>query len=148
MRGIISGFVATLVLTIVLVFKQHFHIAPELSVLNQLSKLAGGTVGGWMDHFIIGTLIWGMLFAGFEAVTPPTLPLWLKGVIFSMFAWLVAMLVFLPFVGMGVFGHKAGWLPAAVNLAQHVIYGLVLGITYGLLGSLAPAKAPERSSQT
>lgn len=146
-KGIVSGFVATLVLTAVILLKVQMNIAPELSVLSQLSKLAGGTVGGWMDHFIIGTLIWGMLFAGFDSVTP-SLPYWLKGMIFSVFAWLVAMVLFLPFVGLGLFGLKMGVEPAAVNLVQHLIYGLVLGITYGLLTTWVPAKAPEGSRQT
>jgi hypothetical protein len=33
-----------------------------------------------------------------------------------------------------------------VTLAYHLIYGLVLGITYGLLGTWVPAKQPERST--
>ena len=147
-KGIVSGFIATLVLTAVILLKVQMNITPELSVLAQLSKLAGGTVGGWMDHFIIGTLIWGMLFAGFDSVTPNKLPYWLKGMIFSVFAWLVAMVLFLPFVGLGLFGLKVGYEPAAVNLVQHLIYGLVLGTTYGLLVTWVPAKGPERSRQT
>jgi hypothetical protein len=147
LRAIISGFVATLVLSAVILLKVQFHISPELSVLAQISKLAGGTVGGWMDHFIIGTLVWGILFAGFDSVTPP-LPSWLKGLMFSVLAWLVTMVCFLPFVGLGLFGLKVGFEPAAINLVQHLIYGLVLGVTYGLLGSFASAKAPEQSRQT
>ena len=144
MRGIISGFIATLVLTAVILLKVQLHISPEFSVLAQISKLAGGAVGGWMDHFIIGTLIWGILFAGFDSVTP-ALPSWLKGLMFSVLAWLVTMVLFLPFVGLGLFGSKIGVEPAAINLVQHLIYGLVLGVTYGLLGMWVPAKQPAGS---
>ena len=146
-KGILSGFVATLVLSAVMLLKNHLNITQELSIINQLSKLAGGTPSGWADHFIIGTLMWGILFGGFDA-TAPEVPYWLKGVIFSLFGWLVMMLFFLPFVGMGLFGSKAGYLPAVVNLAQHLIYGVVLGVTYGLLTQWVPAKAPEGSHQT
>jgi hypothetical protein len=141
-KGLIAGFVATVVLSAVILLKTQLGIAPEHTVLFQLSKLAGGVVGGWMDHFIIGVLVWGMLFAGFDSVMPPSVPYWLKGIIFSMLAWVVAMVVFLPFVGMGFFGMKVGPLPAVLNLVQHLIYGVVLGVTYGLLASWVPAKVP------
>jgi hypothetical protein len=148
MKGLVAGFVATVVLSAVILLKTQIGIAPEHTVLYQLSKLAGGVVGGWMDHFIIGVLVWGMLFAGFDSVVPPNLPYWLKGVLFSILAWLVAMIAFLPFVGMGFFGMKVGPLPVILNLVQHLIYGVVLGVTYGLLANWAPAKAPESPRPT
>lgn len=145
-KGIISGFVASVVLGALMFVKIQWHLTPEFSVIALLSKLAGGWVGGWMDHFIIGVLVWGMLFAGFDAVT--NLPYWLKGMIFSLFGWLIMMLVFLPFVGLGFFGLKAGYVPAVLNLIEHLIYGFVLGVTYGLLSAWAPAKAPQQRTQS
>jgi hypothetical protein len=147
-KGILSGLIATLALSAVMLAKVELHIVPASTVISLLSKLAGGTVGGWMDHFIIGTVIWGLAFAGFDSVTPERIPYWLKGVIFSILAWLVMMLFFLPYVGLEPFGLKLGLFPAVVNLAQHLIYGLVLGTTYGLLTHWVPAKSTESSAQT
>jgi hypothetical protein len=147
-KGIVSGLVATLVLSAVMLAKSELHIAAGYSIIPLLSKLAGGTVGGWMDHFIIGTVIWGLVFAAFDSVTPDSLPYWLKGVLFSLFAWLVMMLFFMPYVGLEAFGLKAGLFPATINLVQHLIYGVVLGLTYGLLTQWVPVKNTEHSPQT
>jgi hypothetical protein len=148
MKGVIAGFVATLVLTAAMLLKVEFHLVPpELSVMSLLGRIAGGNVSAWSDHFIIGTLIWGLCFAGFDAVVPNQ-PYWLKGIIFSVLAWLVMMVVFLPFVGVGFFGVKLGMLAAVVTLIQHLIYGVTLGLVYGLLSAWVPAKAPEHSQQT
>ena len=88
-----------------------------------------------------------MLFAGFDSLLPNK-AYWLKGIIFSVGAWLVMMIVFLPFAGVGFFGATLGPTAAVITLVQHLIYGLSLGIVYGLLSSWAPAKSPERSRQT
>jgi hypothetical protein len=147
-KGVIAGFIATLVLSAVMLLKVKFHVVPEeLSIMSLLGRLAGGPGAAWADHFILGTLVWGMIFAGFEALLP-NVPYWLKGVIFSVLAWLVMMVAFMPFVGVGLFGAKLGMLAAVVTLIQHLVYGVALGLTYGLLAAWAPAKAPERSQQT
>jgi hypothetical protein len=148
MKGVISGFIATLVLSAVIMLKVRYQIVPpELSIMSLLGRIAGGSVSAWSDHFIIGTLIWGLMFAGFDSLLPNR-AYWLKGVIFSVGAWLVMMIVFLPFAGVGFFGTKLGPMAAVITLVQHLIYGLSLGIVYGLLSTWAPAKAPEGSRQT
>jgi hypothetical protein len=141
MKGIISGFVATVVLSIVLMLKVHMNLVPEqYSLIVMLSKIAGGVPSAWADHFIIGVLVWGLIYSGFDPALP-SLPHWFKGLMFGVIAWVVAMVAFLPFVGAGLFGSKVGLLAAVVPLIQHLIYGLVLGITFGLLSAWVPAKA-------
>jgi hypothetical protein len=148
MKGVIAGFIATLVLSAVMLLKVKFDLVPEeLSIMSLLGRIAGGSVAAWADHFIIGSLVWGLAFAGFDSVVP-NVPHWLKGIVFSLLAWLVMMVVFLPFVGVGLFGAKLGVLAAVVTLIQHLVYGVALGITYGLLATWVPEKAPERSQQT
>ena len=148
MKGVIAGFIATLVLTAVMLLKAQFQLVPpELSIMSLLGRIAGGNVAAWSDHFIIGTLIWGLTFSGFDAVVPNK-PYWLKGIMFSVLAWLVMMLVFLPFAGVGFFGAKLGMLAAVITLVQHLIYGVTLGLTYGLLTAWVPTKAPEHSQPT
>jgi hypothetical protein len=148
MKGLIAGFVGTLVLSAVMLLKVKFHLVPEeLSIMSLLGRIAGGSFAAWADHFIIGTLVWGLAFAGFDSVVP-NVSYWLKGILFSLIAWLIMMVVFLPFVGVGFFGAKLGVLAAVVTLIQHLVYGVALGITYGLLATWAPEKAPERSQQT
>jgi hypothetical protein len=147
-KGITSGFVATVVLSAVMLLKIQLHLVPEqYSLIGMLGRLAGGTGNAWADHFIIGTIIWGLAFAAYDSLVSIR-AYWLKGLTFSLGAWLVTMLAFLPFVGAGLFGWKLGILATVVPLIQHLIYGLVLGVTYGLLSAWAPVKEAEQSPQT
>lgn len=52
-------------------------------------------------------VVWGLLFALYDSATVwPTL--WLKGIIFGVFAWFVMMIAFMPLAGAGYFGAKIG----------------------------------------
>jgi hypothetical protein len=147
LRGMVAGFVATLVLGALLLLKDTLGLWPQLNIITLLSTLGGiSTPAAWMDHFIVGTVVWGLLFSLFDAVGL-NLPHWLRGVIFGVFAWLMMMLLFMPAAGAGLFGNKIGIVAPVVMLAMHLIYGAVLGATYGLLGIWAPAKDPEASPQ-
>jgi hypothetical protein len=97
-----------------------------------------------MDHFIVGVVVWGLLFGGYDAVATRPAP-WLKGIIFGIFTWVLMMVVFMPLAKVGLFGSKIGPMAAVVTLMYHLVYGAVLGTTYGLLSNWAPAKAPEPS---
>jgi hypothetical protein len=73
---------------------------------------------------------------------------WLKGIIFGVFTWLIMMVAFMPLAKVGFFGSKIGPMAAVVTLIYHLVYGAVLGTTYGLLSVWVPVKAPEGSPQT
>ena len=132
-KGMIAGFVATLVLSALLMFKSTMDLAPHLNIIRLLTQLGSiGTVAAWMDHFIVGTLIWGLLFAAFDTVYEKG-AYWLKGLMFGVFAWVLMMVLFMPLAKAGFFGSKIGIEAPAVTLLYHLLYGLVLGVTYGLL---------------
>src|SRR5262245_25005650 len=140
MKGMIAGFVATLVLSGLLLLKSTMDLVPELNLIRLLVNLGSITVvQAWMDHFIVGVVVWGLLFGAYDSVA--TRPAhWLKGIIFGVFAWLVMMVVFMPLAKVGIFGSRIGPMAAAVTLGYHLVYGAVLGITYGLLTAWAPVK--------
>ena len=145
MKGMLAGLVATLVLSGLLLLKSTMNLVPELNLIRLLVNLGSiSTVQAWMDHFIIGVVVWGLLFGAYDSVASRPAH-WLKGIIFGVFAWLVMMLVFMPLAKAGIFASRLGPLAAAVTLLYHLIYGAVLGTTYGLLTAWAPAKAPEGS---
>ena len=66
----------------------------------------------------------------------------LKGIIFGVFTWLMMMVAFMPMAGAGFFGAKIGITAVVGLLILHLIYGVVLGATYGLLGGLHPVRVP------
>jgi hypothetical protein len=138
----IAGFVATLVLSGVMYVKAAMGLWPHLNIINLLTQLGSiGTVAAWMDHFIVGVGVWGLLFAGYDAVS--SRPQWFKGLVFGVFAWLMMMILFMPLAKAGFFGMKLGLEGPLVSLFYSLVYGAVLGTTYGMLGSWAPAKVPE-----
>jgi hypothetical protein len=146
MRAMVAGLVATLVLTAVMLLKGSMGLWPELNLVRLLVNLGSiQTVAAWMDHFIVGVVVWGLLFAAFDSVWTSR-AYWLKGLVFGVFAWFLMMILFMPLAKAGFFGVKIGLSAMYVTLAYHLIYGLVLGITYGLLGTWVPAKQPERST--
>jgi len=143
MKGMIAGFVATLVLSGLLFLKSTMNLVPELNLITLLTNLGSiSIVQAWMDHFIMGVLVWGLLFGAYDASAERPAH-WLKGIIFGVFAWLVMMVLFMPLAKAGFFGYRLGPMAAAVTLIYHLVYGAVLGTTYGLLTAWVPAKRPE-----
>jgi uncharacterized protein DUF6789 len=141
-KGMIAGFVATLILSAVILLNSAFDLTPTTNIIRLLMSL--GTLSApsaWMDHFIVGVVVWGLLFAVYDSATPRP-ALWLKGIIFGVFAWLMMMVTFMPLAGAGFLGVKVGIAAAVGLLILHLVYGVVLGTTYGLLGVFVPVKAP------
>ncbi|MCC6887131.1 MAG: hypothetical protein IT536_01125 [Hyphomicrobiales bacterium] len=144
LRGMIAGFIATLVLSALLIVKTNMGLWPELNLIRLLVNLGSiQTVAAWMDHFIVGVVVWGLMFGAFDALWESR-AYWLKGLIFGVFAWLMMMILFMPLAKAGWFGTLIGPSAAIVTLGMHLVYGLVLGVSYGLLTAWYPAKAPER----
>lgn len=146
MKGMIAGLVATLVLSGLLLLKSTMNLVPELNLIRLLVNLGSiSTVQAWMDHFIVGVVVWGLLFGAYDSLASRPAH-WLKGIIFGVFTWLIMMAAFMPLAKAGFFGSKIGPMAAVVTLMYHLVYGAVLGTTYGLLSSWA--KEPEVSRQT
>ena len=126
-KGMIAGFVATVILSALMLMK---------NIASMLGGMMGGSPAmGWAGHFVIGTVIWGALFALVEPQLPGSSP-WLKGVVFGMGAWVLMMLMVMPMAGAGLFGMKMGVMAPMMTAVLHAIFGAVLGSTYGaLLGS-------------
>jgi len=147
MKGMVAGLVATLVLSGLLLLKSAMDLMPELNIIRLLTVVGGITnVQAWMDHFIVGVVVWGLLFGVYDSAADRPAH-WLKGIIFGVFAWLAMMVVFMPLAKAGIFGSRLGPIAAGVTLAYHLLYGAVLGTTYGLLAAWVPAKQPEGSRQ-
>jgi hypothetical protein len=140
-KGMLAGFVATLVLTALMLLNSALDLIPQINIIHLLTTLGTLSIpSAWMDHFIVGVVVWGLLFAVYDgAATRPAH--WLKGIIFGVFAWLMMMVAFMPLAGAGFFGAKIGITAPVGLLIVHLIYGVVLGATYGLLGVLVPVKA-------
>jgi len=133
LKGMVAGFAATIVLSALMLMKQQMGLMPQLNPIEMLTNMAGASTPfvGWVIHFLIGTVLWGTLFAWLD----PNLPggsHWLKGVVFSIGAWVLMMILPFPMSGAGFFGAQLGMMAPVMTLVLHLIYGAVMGGVYGL----------------
>jgi uncharacterized protein DUF6789 len=130
-KGIVSGVIATVVLSALLLLKQATGFMPEMSPIQMIMQTLGtqSQAVGWAVHFFIGTIVWGVLYAWFDSVLPG--PHWFRGGIFAMGAWLIVVIFVMPIVGMKLFGLQMGGMAAIGLFVMHWIYGAVLGGVYG-----------------
>lgn len=140
-RGLAAGFVATVVLSVMMLMKRSMGLMPELDPIAMITAMAGASSRaiGWIGHFVIGSIFWGVGFAIVSPYLPGPYPL--RGVVLAIGAWLMMMLVVMPMAGAGSFGLGLGMMAPLAALVLHVVFGLVLGGIYGLvdakLGSIA-----------
>jgi hypothetical protein len=130
-KGIVAGFVATFVLSVLL---------DPLSLV--VSAVWPAPAVGWLIHFFIGTLIWGVAFAMLHDHLPGAD--WLRGLVFALGAWLVALSVGLALKTARLVAIDINLSLLASTLAIHVIYGVVLGAVYGWLLDREGGTSPTR----
>ncbi len=132
-NGFLAGFVATAVLSVLMVAKGMMGVLPELDVAAMLAMMMGAPIiVGWIAHFMIGTVAWGGGFAILYDMIPGGSAV-LKGIVFGIVAWLGMMIVIMPMAGAGFFGMNFGVMAPVMTLVLHIIFGAVLGKTYALL---------------
>lgn len=149
-RGLLSGFFATCILSICMWIKSAAHIVPQANAIQALVKVSTIWLGsplspwvGWLEHFFIGTVLWGISFAVLEQLVPPmaadrVASATMKGILFSIGAWIVMMVLLMPPAGAGWFAANLGYGAPLAALVLHVIWGASLGAIYG---ALTPARA-------
>lgn len=144
-KGIIAGLVATVVLSMIMVAKGMMGLMPGLNVIAMLSTMMhAGPAVGWIAHFMIGALVWGLGFIALLKILPGSSSL-AQGISFGVAAWLMMMLIVMPMAGAGLFGLKMGVMAPVMTLVLHAIYGAVLGGVYGKLST--PGAAAEGVGQ-
>lgn len=132
-RGIVAGFVATIVLSALMLMKQAMGMVPQLNPIEMITQMMGVHYPGvgWGAHFFLGTIIWGILYAWLDPSLPG--PHWFRGAIFATGVWLIMVVVMMPMAGAGLFGARMGLMAPVATLVMHWIFGAVLGGVYGAL---------------
>ncbi len=139
LADLVAEFIATVVLSAMMVVKGMMGLMPELDVAAMIGMMMGASVAvGWIVHFMIGTIAWGGGFAllyehilGGNAVV--------KGIIFGVVAWLGMMIIVMPMAGAGLFGMNLGIMAPIMTLVLHIIFGAVLGAVYQMRATPALA---------
>ena len=142
-RSIVAGFVATVVLSAMMLMKQSMAVMPELDPIGMITSMAGASSPaiGWIGHFVIGSVFWGIGFAIVSPYLPG--PYFLRGMIFAAGAWLMMMIVMMPMAGAGLFGLGLSMMTPVATLVLHIVFGLVLGGVYGCSASAPNKRQPS-----
>lgn len=134
-KGMVAGGVATAAISLAMLLIQATGLEPQLQLTHLLLTLLDAPseyVLGWLAHIVIGSVLLGGLFVHVEprlgADTHTK-----SGVLYGVIVWLVMMLVFMPAVGGGYFGFQLSLFTPIIMLGLQVLYGSVLGWTYGKL---------------
>jgi hypothetical protein len=120
-KGIIAGFVATFALSILLDPIELF--APTV--------WPASSAVGWVLHFFVGTVIWGVGFAMLHDYLRG--PSWQRGLVFALGAWVVVMGGAAALIWAHVTAFDLGATTIVATLIVHVLYGVSLGVIYGWL---------------
>lgn len=137
--GLTAGFVATIVLSALMIAKAMMGLMPALDVIAMLSHMMGSAATmGWVAHFVIGTIAWGGGFAILYDQIPGG-GATAKGMVFATGAWIAMMVVVMPMAGAGFLGLGLGIMAPIMTLMLHLIYGAVLGAVYGVRAVAQPA---------
>jgi hypothetical protein len=134
-KGMVAGGVATAAITLAMLLFDATGLEPQLQLTRLLLTLLDAPSEyalGWLAHFFLGSVVLGALFVhvqsrlGADTHTK-------SGVLYGVIVWLVMMLVFMPAVGAGYFGFQLSLFAPIIMLGLQVLYGAVLGWTYGKL---------------
>ena len=130
-KAMLAGFVATAVMSVLMVMKTMMGVMPELDIAAMLAKMMGAPdtpIIGWVGHFMIGTVGYGIVFALLAGKLPGSLVV--QGTIVGMLGWLAMMVMVMPMAGAGLFGLNFGIMAPIMTLMLHLIFGAVLGWVY------------------
>ncbi len=145
-KGLLAGLAATVVLSLLMILKATMGLMPGLAIPKMLAgvvRAPGQPLVGWAVHLAIGIVLYGIAIATLDDRLPGDGSL-MHGLFLAGVGWLIMMLVLMPLAGAGLFGMNMGIMAAVMTLILHLIFGAVLGWTYGRLMRRDPAVAAVR----
>ncbi len=138
-NGLLAGLTATMVLSGLMVMKAAMSVMPELDMPKMIAGMMGSPDSpmiGWAVHFMIGIVGYGLAMALLNEHLPGNSPT-AHGVMLGVAGWLLMMVMMMPMAGAGMFAMKMGLMAPMMTLVLHLIFGAVLGWTYGALQASA-----------
>jgi len=145
-KGMLAGLAATVVLSALMVMKAMIGVMPALDLPKMIAGMMGSPdtpVLGWAIHFMIGVVGYGIAIKLYgQRLGSPIV----SGIVIGAVGWLIMMLVLMPMAGVGLFAMSMGLMAPMMTLVLHLIFGAVLGWTYGMLIAGKPDATPIGSA--
>jgi hypothetical protein len=137
-RGILAGLLATGLLSLLTMSSG---LLPQFKLVTLLIGIArvileGGGMpapfAGWLWFFAIGGVWWGAWFAIIAPIIPGR-SFWIKGAVFGLVIGLAVIWTIMPLAAGGALGMQLSLWQPVVTIAEHLLYGLLLGFIYSWL---------------
>jgi hypothetical protein len=85
-------------------------------------------------HFLNGILA-AMVFPSIISFLVPFANLLLLSILYGIVLWVLTLApIHKPITGLHPWNHPLGHMPAILSLVGHVVYGIILGVTFTLTG--------------
>lgn len=133
-KGFAAGLAATIVLSALMVMKAMMGVMPALDLPKMIAGMVGSPESpmiGWAVHFLIGIVVYGVAIATLARRLGSS-PI-VSGIVIAVVGWLIMMVMLMPMAGAGLFALSLGVMAPVMTLVLHLIFGAVLGWTYGKL---------------
>jgi membrane protein DedA with SNARE-associated domain len=144
--GAVAGLIATVVSTLFMNVLVHVIgdatvLAPGRIVEHTQARLAAFEIGRALGPLLLVVLpafaavgmFWGAIYSAWAEPRLARLPDWLSGLVFTLVPLSLALLVVPPLVGAALpWEGSIGLFVIASEIVRHVVYGVVLGLTYPL----------------
>lgn len=137
LAGIIAGFLATMVMSLLLMLKSVMGIMPDLDIIAMLSSMMNDSRAlAWIAHIMVGSIGYGIAMAILTG-TDRSKNFMMIGLGIGTVGWLMMMVIIMPMMGNGLFGLSmpSGVMVPIATLILHLIFGGVLGKAYAKLVS-------------
>ena len=128
-RAVLAGIVATAVETLMMYKGATMMIGQPMDIALELGQMmnVSWTIG-MILHVLLGIVIFPLAYASVARQLLPG-PNVLRGIIWGLILWAVAMFAMSPMMGKGFF---MGGMPQGVAaLLAHIVYGGLLGVVAG-----------------
>lgn len=138
-RALFASALATAIITLLIYGNEQTGFLPELRILddirllNERLGLPFTTQAAWMTHALIGVILYGVIYAVIQPILPGSAIS--EGISFGVITWLLMMVVLMPLTGRDLFAQDLGAVFIGATLALHLLYGLVIGVSYDALTS-------------
>lgn len=147
--GVIAGFIATSVLSVLILLKTLAGVMPLLDIARIFGDVFNmPPLAGWIAHFMLGSLLWGLGFGAFYPRIPGR-SMAEKGVTLGVVAWLLMATIAMPMTDLGFMGLHAGIMAPFLLLMLYLVFGTVLGTSFVVIYSeLCSFRLSSASSST
>lgn len=135
LKGALAGLAATIVLSMLMIMKGMMGLMPDVDIIAMLAgKMGGSAMMGWIAHFMIGVVGYGIAYALVFSKLAIGGHL-IRGIALGIAGWLAMMVAIMPMMGAGMFGMDlpSGMMAPVATMMLHIIFGATLGFVYNKL---------------